>query len=77
MIAELRNDLWLDEIPSDWRRSRIRNVATLSPNYSETTHASDELCTVVPMELISIDGAIDASNQEPLEDISTGLPLCE
>ncbi len=77
MIADLRNDLWLDEMPSDWRRSRIRNVATLSPNYSETTPASDELCTVVPMELISIDGAIDASNQEPLEDISTGLPLFE
>ena len=70
-------DLWLDRMPSDWRRSRIRNLAALSPNYSSTRPASDEMCTVVPMELLSDDGAIDLSNQQPLEDISTGLPLFE
>jgi type I restriction enzyme S subunit len=77
MIAEQLDDLWLDKMPSDWKRSRIRNVATLSPNYSQPRPSSDEPCTVVPMELLSDDGAIDASNQQPLEDISTGLPLFE
>ena len=77
MIAEQLDDLWLDKMPSDWQRSRIRNVAVLSPSYSQTRPASDELCTVVPMELLSDDGAIDVSNQQPLEDISTGLPLLE
>ena len=77
MMAEQLDDLWLDRMPSDWKRSRIRNVATLSPNYSQTRPASDETCTVVPMELLSDDGAIDVSNQQPLEDISTGLPLFE
>ena len=70
-------DLWLDRMPRDWKRSRIRNVAALSPNYSQTRPAPDELCTVVPMELLSNDGAIDVSNQQPIEDISTGLPLFE
>ena len=75
MIAEQLDDLWLDRMPSDWKRSRIRNVATLSPKYSQTQPAYDELCTVVPMEMLSSDGVVDVSNQQPLEDISTGLPL--
>ncbi len=64
-------------MPHDWSRSRIRNVATLSPNYSQTWPALDEPCTVVPMELLSSDGVIDVSIQQPLEEISTGLPLFE
>ena len=77
MIAEQIDDLWLDAMPHDWSRSRIRNVATLSPNYSQTWPALDEPCTVVPMELLSSDGVIDVSIQQPLEEISTGLPLFE
>lgn len=77
MIANQLADVWLDGMPSDWKRSRVRNVATLSPNYSQTLPAPDEPCTVVPMELLSVDGAIDVSNQQPLEDVSTGLPLFE
>ncbi len=77
MIAEQLDDLWLNRMPGDWQRSRIRNVATLSPNYSHTRPSSDELCTVVPMEMLSDDGAIDVSNQQPLVAISTGLPLFE
>ena len=77
MTANQPVDLWLDKMPSDWQRSRIRNVAALSPNYSQTRPAMDELCTVVPMELLSNDGAIDLSIQQPLDEISTGLPLFE
>lgn len=77
MIADQLDDLWLDKMPNGWKRSRIRNVATLSPNFSQTKPAPDESCTVVPMELLSDNGAIDVSHQQPLEDISTGLPLFE
>ncbi len=77
MNASSLNDLWLHEMPHEWQRSRIRNVAALSPNYSQTRPASDEPCTVVPMELLSNDGAIDVTNQQPFEDISTGLPVFE
>lgn len=64
-------------MPGGWKRSRIRNVAALSPNCSQTRPTLDEPCTVVPMELLTTDGVIDVSNQQPLEDISTGLPLFE
>jgi type I restriction enzyme S subunit len=71
------NDLWLDKMPIDWRRSRIRDVATLSPTYSQTRPAPDEPCTVVPMEMLSDDGSIDVSNQQTLEEVTSGLTLFE
>ncbi len=77
MTTVVSNDIWLDRMPSDWRFSRIRNVAELSPSYSQTRPAHDESCTVVPMESVSTDGVIDVSNQQPLEEISAGLPLFE
>lgn len=70
-------ELWLGEVPADWTRSRIRNVATLSPGYSVKAPFHDELCTVVPMENVSEDGAIDVSNLLAFEDISSGLTLFE
>jgi type I restriction enzyme, S subunit len=77
MTPVLSNDRWLDRMPSDWKCSRIRNVAVLFRNYSQTQPVSDELCTLVPMELLSRDGTINVSNQQPLEDISMGLPVFE
>ena len=71
------NDIWLEKMPTDWQRSRIRNVAVLSPSYSSISPLPDEPCTVVPMELLSVDGKLDVSNQQPLEEISSGLPLFE
>ena len=71
------NDIWLGKMPSDWQRSRLRNVAALSPGYSATVPVSDEPCTVVPMELLSGDGAIDVTNQQPLDEITSGLTLFE
>ncbi len=77
MSAVESNDIWLDEMPRDWQRSRIRNVAQLSPGYSSTPPATDELCTIVPMELLSDDGEIDVTNQQPLGDVTSGLTLFE
>jgi type I restriction enzyme S subunit len=77
MSAVESNDVWLGKMPCDWQRSRIRNVATLSPSYSAPVPASDEPCTVVPMELLSDDGLIDVTNQQPLDEITSGLTLFE
>lgn len=71
------NKVWLGEVPSDWKSSRIRNVTTLSPRYSDTDPVLDEACTVVPMEAVSVDGVIDTENIQPFEAVSTGLPLFE
>jgi len=68
---------WLGKAPAEWTRSRVRNVTTLSPGYSGSQPAKGETCTVVPMELLSTEGAIDLTNQVPLEDITSGLTLFE
>ena len=39
------NEPWLDMVPGDWALSRVRNVAQLSPGYSDSPPASGELCT--------------------------------
>jgi type I restriction enzyme, S subunit len=71
------NELWLDTVPADWPPSRIRNVAQLSPNYSDGPPTSDELCTIVPMELLSESGTIDVTSTQPFEDVNGGLTLFE
>src|ERR1700683_3534418 len=71
------NGIWLGKMPSDWRRSRIRNVADLSPGYSGSVPSGDEPCTVVPMDSLSADGLIDITNQQPAADVSSGLTLFE
>jgi type I restriction enzyme S subunit len=77
MIAAESSELWLGEMPSDWLRSRIRNVVRFSPNYSGTVPVPDEQCTVVPMDLLSADGVIDVTNQQPFADVASGLTLFE
>ena len=71
------NEPWLGKVPADWKRSRIRNVAKLSPSYSSNPPVADEVCTIVPMELLSEDGVIDVSNQQPLDEAQLGLTLFE
>lgn len=68
---------WLGQIPTDWIRSRIRNVVTLSPRFSDAPPAVDEPCTIVPMELLSEDGLIDLSNQISAGEAQSGLTLFE
>jgi type I restriction enzyme S subunit len=71
------NELWLEVVPADWPASRIRNVARLSPGYSDGAPDSNEPCTVVPMELLSDDGTIDTTSVQAFEDVTAGLTLFE
>ncbi len=71
------NEPWLGVVPADWPPSRVRNVAQLSPGYSDGLPVSDELCTVVPMELLSEDGRLDISSSKMFEEITGGLTLFE
>ncbi len=71
------NEPWLGKVPVDWTGTRIRNLASLSPGYSGSPPAPDEICTVVPMESLSSDGALDVTDQQQLEDITSGLTLFE
>jgi type I restriction enzyme S subunit len=71
------NEPWLDSVPADWPSSRVRNVAQLSPGYTDGAPTPDELCTVVPMELLSEAGTIDTTSLQTFEDITGGLTLFE
>ncbi len=71
------SESWLGQVPADWNRSRIRNVAELSPGYSGMPPTLDEFCTIVPMEQLSEDGIIDVSNQQSMEEVQSGLTLFE
>ena len=71
------NELWLNGTPTGWELSRIRNVAQLSPDYSSGKPKFDDLCTVVPMELISESGKIDTTMSVPFVDVMDGLNLFE
>ncbi len=71
------NEAWLGKVPAGWTRSRIRNVATLSPGYSRKPPEKDEWCVVVPMESVSTDGILDVTAQQKFEEITSGLTLFE
>jgi type I restriction enzyme, S subunit len=71
------NERWLGKVPGEWKRSRIRNEAKLSPGYSSNPPRGDEACTVLPMDLVSDDGAIDVSNQQSADDVQSELTLFE
>lgn len=68
---------WLGVVPADWLSSRVRNVAQLSPGFSDGPPAQDEACTVVPMERLSEDGAVDTSFLQAFEDVTGSLTLFE
>ena len=71
------NEPWLGKVPADWGSTRIRNVAELSPGYSNGQPEKNEMCTIVPMERLSDNGLIDVSNQQLFEDVQSGLTMFE
>ena len=68
---------WLVDVPLDWVSSRIKNVALLSPGFSGKNPTQHELCTVLPMELLSDNGTMDTSNIQSYEDVFSGLTIFE
>jgi type I restriction enzyme S subunit len=71
------NEPWLGKVCAAWKRSRIKNLSTLSPGFSLGNPRVEELCTVVPMESVSASGSIDTHFKLPIEEVSPGLPLFE
>ncbi|MCD4782360.1 MAG: restriction endonuclease subunit S [Candidatus Eremiobacteraeota bacterium] len=68
---------WLSEVPAHWTPSRIKNLAELSPSYSGRSPTNDEVCTIVPMELLSEAGTMDTTSLQTFEDVSGGLTVFE
>jgi len=66
-------EVWLGEVPSQWRSFRIKDVARLSPNFSKGMPEINELCSVIPMAKVSEKGEIISDNVEEYNLITSGL----
>jgi type I restriction enzyme S subunit len=64
---------WIKERPQNWRRFRIKDIAQVSPGFSDTPPAPTEQCAVIPMEAISDKGDIDTTLVKESQDIQQGL----
>lgn len=67
------DEVWLGDVPSQWRSFRIKDVARLSPNFSNGAPEVNELCSVIPMEKVSEKGEIISDNVEEYNLITNGL----
>ena len=57
------NEPWLDKFPADWRPSRIRNVAQLSPSYSDGPPAPDRWALDDDLAAVAQRWSIDPARQ--------------
>lgn len=66
---------WLGDIPERWKCMPIKRVATINPSRSEAFHLRDSVEPVVflPMERVSTQGDIDASQRRPISEVWQGF----
>jgi restriction endonuclease S subunit len=68
---------WLQQPPEGWRYYRIKDIAQLSPGFSDPGPELTDQCAVVPMEAISDKGDIDTTLVQEFQDIQQGLTTFE
>lgn len=66
---------WLGKVPAHWDVLKLKRVARIDPSRSESVHLrdSDVPAVFLPMERISTDGQIDASDQRPVRSLWQGF----
>lgn len=64
---------WLGTVPCVWQSCRIKDVAQLSPNFSNGHPEATELCAVIPMEAVSEKGKIITDKLQEFSLITGGL----
>ncbi|TWT45036.1 Type-1 restriction enzyme EcoKI specificity protein [Phycisphaerae bacterium RAS1] len=66
---------WLGEVPAHWDVLKLKRVARIDPSRSESVHLrdSDGPAVFLPMERISTDGQIDASDRRPVSSLWQGF----
>lgn len=71
------DEVWLGDVPSQWTPFRIKDVAQLSPPFSNGAPERRELCAVIPMERVSGKGEIISAIVEEYDLITNGLTSFE
>jgi len=67
------NELWLGFVPREWQYFRVKDIAQLSPSFSNGNPTPNELCTVIPMEAVSEKGQLDTSTIDEFNLVTSGL----
>jgi len=64
---------WLGEVPSHWRRVRIKNVASLNPSKGSARGLpEDTAASFLPMDAIGARGELDLSSTKTLGEVLDG-----
>lgn len=66
---------WLGDIPEHWEVLKLKRIARIDPSRSEAFERrnSDERVVFLPMERVSVDGVVDASERRPVRDVWQGF----
>jgi len=66
---------WLGDIPERWKCVPIKRVATINPSRAEAFQLRDSIAPVVflPMERVSTQGDVDASQRRPISEVWHGF----
>lgn len=66
---------WLGDIPEHWEVIKLKRVARINPPRSEVSEHRDsgELVVFLPMERVSVDGQVDASERRLVREVWQGF----
>ena len=66
---------WLGDIPEHWRALKIKRISRINPSRAEASCLRDSSDPVVflPMERVSAEGEVDASERRPICDVWQGF----
>lgn len=66
---------WLGDIPECWKCMPIKRIAAINPSRAEAFHLRDSAEPVVflPMERVSTQGDVDASQRRPISEVWQGF----
>ncbi len=66
---------WLGDIPEHWKPLRIKRIARINPSRAEAFHLRglDEPVVFLPMERVSPQGEVDATERRPIHEVWQGF----
>lgn len=64
---------WLGDIPEHWEVKSLKRLARISPRIDFSEAQLDDLVSFLPMEKVSVDGAIDCEIKKPLREVKQGF----
>jgi type I restriction enzyme S subunit len=66
---------WLGDVPEHWKAVKIKRIALINPSRAEAFHLRelDEPVVFLPMERVSPQGEVDATERRPIHEVWQGF----